>query len=759
VDNRFTQFDDKIRNLIELAQDSSKESRTLLFHHICDLFLQGRVPNAKSQRRMLREIMYELLSRVDLTVRREIAAQICDISNPPSDLVQVLSEDEIAVAGPLLDRAIIPDEQLIYIIRHGSEAHRLRISRRFGLSPMVRAELERMESKTQATGVESEDDSPAMAPELLDEQTTADILSIIRQQVTQEQNDLMRPDTSTHDVEHKVPQGGPSHPEGQSPKGTPPPASTHQFHRPLARSIQELTQSDPTGNTASTKKDQQKTGVTASEYAPQTHTASRQTPPEDTPPSLHPSNENRRPQQTTNTQKPTAPETPSHDHKPKVTLVGEDPGLQKDINARLHDIQSTSQQQADYGRASADWYWEVNRAGTVSFISDQAFVPFGRPPQALVGEYFADLCQIAATELSEHNPHDGFDELFEKRSSFRDIPFTVISADGLASSWLLSGVAVFDTHSGRFRGFRGSARQDQMKLSDDITDDTNTPPAPEDAAARQMTMPANGTDGTTHPLHIPEAAETGHTDHSPQVAAHQAVEMMQQLSHEFRTPLNAIIGFSEMIDTEAWGPINDRYHKQTHNILSAAHNLKNVVNDILDAAKLDAQIEELHPESFSLKALLKDCLQTIEAEARDRRVSIESGDNNIDVIVHNDPKAIAFCITKMLIASIEGAQAGDSMSLSILVNSDGHIRIETPLLGEKITDSEQENLFIEPDFLDKKDNNRPAPDIFSKKIGPGFGLAIARKMAERLGGTLNVVSQDGLVTHLALQISNLPKNP
>ena len=82
------QFDDRIRNLMALAEDNSTESRTLLFSHICDLFLQERPMESDNQVRMLIEIINELISDVDLTIRIELRNILLNIDSPPTPLVK-----------------------------------------------------------------------------------------------------------------------------------------------------------------------------------------------------------------------------------------------------------------------------------------------------------------------------------------------------------------------------------------------------------------------------------------------------------------------------------------------------------------------------------------------------------------------------------------------------------------------------------------------------------------------------------------------
>jgi uncharacterized protein (DUF2336 family) len=177
------QFDDRIRNLLSLAQDNSVESRTLLFSHICDIFLQNRPLKSENQIRMLTEIINELVSDVDIEIRKELCHVLMDMEQPPAVLVKLISEDIIEVSGKLLEHAFIPEEQLLYLIKYGSDDHRDCIGRRFGLSPLIRTALENETKKSVSSSKkmslkdlkEAEEESNELT-----EDVTANILELLR---------------------------------------------------------------------------------------------------------------------------------------------------------------------------------------------------------------------------------------------------------------------------------------------------------------------------------------------------------------------------------------------------------------------------------------------------------------------------------------------------------------------------------------------------------------------------------------------------
>ena len=84
-------------------------------------------------------------------------------------------------------------------------------------------------------------------------------------------------------------------------------------------------------------------------------------------------------------------------------------------------------------------------------------------------------------------------------------------------------------------------------------------------------------------------------------------EFLAGMSHEFRTPLNAIIGFSEMLELEVLGPLgNEKYKEYVNDIGVSGRHLLKLVNDVLDVAKIEAQKAELYESEIDVDALIRE---------------------------------------------------------------------------------------------------------------------------------------------------------
>jgi len=794
------QFDDRIRNLIELASDPSPESRALLFSHICDLFLQKRKMQSADQARMLCDILKELLPKVDIAIRKEVALTTANMSQPPQELIDLLSQDVVSVSGPILERAVISDDHLIHLIRYGSDLHRWHIGRRFGLSPLVRAELDQVNEAHQPGLKYSLSELEAEAAKEnreLDEATTADILELVRAQNIHQQDDEYVPAESAQATAPTVKEQpdftidnssviDDELPEEEVYSFSPPPIitpvkSNAASFEELSAALSRINNLDHTENFAPTKElsEEQVYEDDAPEDLPEATVL--ETPIEATP---------LEPLKTPIEQRPlSAPTLEMSDPTAQIT---------EDLDQKIGELTADAGRNQDFIRATSDWFWEIDRVGSIQFLSEEAFHALGRPAKSMIGEDFISLCAPISSELSPEKNKLGennhtFDSLFERRSAFRDLPFQVSDTNGDTSLWALSGMAVFDISSGRFSGFRGSAKaialenhhvSNSPKTSDhdghthhqEITDQklSKDPEAFQDQSLTvALSSSSSGSNDNYYTAAYGrqaareeqpvEALSSGSTALDVQTEDAVAADLLQNLSHEFRTPLNAIIGFSEMIDMETWGPVNEQYKNHIQNILEAAHHLKTAVNDVLDSAKLEAGLMEISPESFSLKTTLQGCLDHVQSMIKKHQVTLGNVDNNIDVIVYNDRQSIELCLVKMLTSLLKRAKPGEKLDIAVLVNSNAQVRIEIPILGPRIPEADSDKLFqrLEGENADSVPSDQTRTEKNHKKspkISQGFGLSIARDLARLVGGDLTGHAENGHISHLVLTVTNHPHN-
>ncbi len=124
--------------LLSLARDKSGKRRKLLAETISDLFTGKNRVLTERERTLMFDILHKIVHNAEMAVRRIIAEQLSKISEAPKDLIQLLANDEVEVAYPILhDSAVLEDEDLIEVIRHRTQEHHLAISVRRTVSEQV----------------------------------------------------------------------------------------------------------------------------------------------------------------------------------------------------------------------------------------------------------------------------------------------------------------------------------------------------------------------------------------------------------------------------------------------------------------------------------------------------------------------------------------------------------------------------------------------------------------------------------------------
>ena len=127
-----------LRDLLELALDTSVEGRKALTESIGDLFFERATVLTDHERALMSDILRKLILDCEMAVRRDLSERMSQMSSPPHELLVTLANDEIEVARPILMRCtLLHDVELIGIVRHRTQQHQLAIAMRSSLSEDV----------------------------------------------------------------------------------------------------------------------------------------------------------------------------------------------------------------------------------------------------------------------------------------------------------------------------------------------------------------------------------------------------------------------------------------------------------------------------------------------------------------------------------------------------------------------------------------------------------------------------------------------
>jgi PAS domain S-box-containing protein len=212
-------------------------------------------------------------------------------------------------------------------------------------------------------------------------------------------------------------------------------------------------------------------------------------------------------------------------------------------------------------------------------------------------------------------------------------------------------------------------------------------------------------------------------------------EFLANMSHELRTPLNAIIGFAQLMHDGKVGPIAAVHQEYLGDILSSARHLLQLVNDVLDLAKVEAGKMDFSPEPVQLSKLIgevRQVLQTLSAR-KHLKVEIEVAPAVEQLVI--DPAKLKQVLYNYLSNAIKFTADGGRIIVRGLPEDARSFRLEVEDNGIGVKAEDIEKLFIEFQQLEG--------GIAKRHQGTGLGLALTKKIVEAQGGQVGVQSVAG----------------
>jgi signal transduction histidine kinase len=220
-------------------------------------------------------------------------------------------------------------------------------------------------------------------------------------------------------------------------------------------------------------------------------------------------------------------------------------------------------------------------------------------------------------------------------------------------------------------------------------------------------------------------------------------DFLALLSHEFRTPLQAVFGYTELLDADIHGTLNESQRLYVHRIKQSQQHLLGLINTILEFAKLESgqQIEVALRHSPMHEILqFMESLIAPQVEARDLAYTYRSVDESI--AAYADATKVQQIILNLLSNAIKFTRAGGSITLECTREP------ETVVLHVHDTGcgipADQLDAVFEP-FVQLKVGG-------TVSSGTGLGLSISRRLAEAMGGSLTAVSELGKGSTFTLRL-------
>jgi signal transduction histidine kinase len=207
------------------------------------------------------------------------------------------------------------------------------------------------------------------------------------------------------------------------------------------------------------------------------------------------------------------------------------------------------------------------------------------------------------------------------------------------------------------------------------------------------------------------------------------------MSHELRSPLNGIIGFTELLCDQKLGPIPDQPREFLGRIHRSATHLLQLINGLLDLSKVEAGRMEFLPERVSVSSLIQEVSGILATLAAGKQISLEMDIDYLIDYVFTDPAALKQILFNLLSNALKFTGAGGTVVARLKKEGPADFRIEVSDTGVGIAEHDLPRLFVEFQQLDASKSKRYQ--------GTGLGLALTKRISEAQGGRVGVESQVG----------------
>ena len=270
---------------------------------------------------------------------------------------------------------------------------------------------------------------------------------------------------------------------------------------------------------------------------------------------------------------------------------------------------------------------------------------------------------------------------FRRRAGFSNARLVVDGRSDAAGQWRISGIPVFDRATGRFTGYRGTARR----------------PRPD------------------------ESAEPVREARNP------VADALRQLVHELRTPTNAIAGFAEMIESQMLGPVPAAYRAHAAAIRGQASGLLGAIDDIDMAARIETQALDLRPGDVPVAPLLNRICDDLAPLATMRGTVIDHHVADPALAILGDERAVERLVARVMATLVAASGEGERVGVFASFEDDAVALVfDRPVALSAYSDEALLTIDAEAE------NEREGAPL----LGTGFALRLARNLAAELHGAL-----------------------
>jgi signal transduction histidine kinase/ActR/RegA family two-component response regulator len=219
-------------------------------------------------------------------------------------------------------------------------------------------------------------------------------------------------------------------------------------------------------------------------------------------------------------------------------------------------------------------------------------------------------------------------------------------------------------------------------------------------------------------------------------------QFLANVSHEFRTPLNSIIGFSDLLKEKNFGELNTKQLEYLDYIRSSGGNLLVLINNILDISRIEVGNLEIEPDEFSLTEILGETLGIVRPLAHKRSITINTKTSPASPIIRADRAKFKQILLNLLSNAVKFNNDGGTVDVDWEIKEEPKGMVMERVLNLSVTDSgigiddkDKERIFKEFEQVDSS--------ISREYDGSGLGLTLTEKLVELHKGEIWVDSKFG----------------
>lgn len=386
---------------------------------------------------------------------------------------------------------------------------------------------------------------------------------------------------------------------------------------------------------------------------------------------------------------------------------------QGDMMTMVTDItQSKSIQQAlrlgetrlkDFADTAADWFWEQNADLQFTFVSAENSDITGMKAHEHYGKTRREtgIEGVSEKALADH------EEQLQRRETFEDFRFSRVGPDGNRRYLSVSGKPFYNDN-GTFAGYRGAGR--------DVTELVNS-----EKAFREQRDRA-------------------------QAANRAKTAFLANMSHELRTPLNAIIGFADVIGQEVVGEIeNKEYVSYAEHVKHSGLLLLDIINDVLDLAKVDAGELQIIENEIDVASLLESVSEMFPKPSVESSSSATLEPPADELVIRIDERLLRQILFNIVQNAIKfTGEDGKVVFGADVIDDDIVFTVRDNGIG--IPQEKLQDIFEPFTQIDE--------DLSRSHTGTGLGLTIVMRLMDALDGEVEVDSTVDVGTTVKLSFSS-----